>query len=125
MPGKAPGLDFTGLRFHAGLVDGASIEIGGRAERRGVLARIKADAFRIAIGVDHVTMEVRLHHGRTGQEIGIKPVHMPVGIGQFQAGVVEPCLDVVRNECACMRHAKNDRAITAEDVNRLHGHLPA
>ena len=120
VPGLAAQVDLAGRGFFAVQIDRAAVEIGHRAERRRVLPRIEADAFRVPVGIDDISVEGGADHGRAGQKVGIEPVHVPVGVGNGLTRFVQPGADVVGNEGARMRHTENDRAVAGKDLDRLH-----
>ena len=74
-------LDFIGRRCLAIEIDRRAIEGSGRAQAGGVLPRVERFVGRVAIGVDDVAMYRCTDDSGVGQQIGIQPTDVPVGIG--------------------------------------------
>ncbi len=112
------------------LPDRKPVKVGFRDQRRGVLAGIEADAFRVAIGVDAIAVEGGANHGRAFEDTVIKPVDVPVGIGENPAIFIEARPDVAGNIRARVRKAQNDgrRALPdfkgAQDQASSDGRMP-
>ena len=111
-------LDLLGRRFP--FPDLMPVEIGQRHQPGGVLAGIKARVVRAAVGVDDIAVEGRAHGGRAGQKPVVKPVDMPVGVGQHPTAVVQPGHDLVGQIGAGVGQAQDDRAIALRDLDRGH-----
>ena len=81
----------------SGAPDGLIVEVDLGNQAGGVLARIKAPTAGVAVGVDYVAMKPRRHGGGAGQQVAIKPVHVPVGVGQGLADGVQPGANGLRH----------------------------
>ncbi len=101
--------------------DGLAIEACHRHQARRVLIGIKARAGRIAVRINYVAMKVCPHRCGTWQDIRIKPVDVPVCVGERLADRREPREHILRNKCTAMGNSKDDRSLPLFYVNGVHG----
>jgi len=110
-------------RLGAVLPDGLAVEIRLGDQACGVLAGIEACPLRIAVGVDHVSVECRANRRRIRQKAVVELVDMPVGIGEQPTVVVQPVPDRRRHVGSRMRKTENDGGGTLSDFEHRHSGL--
>ncbi len=96
-----------------------TIKISQRHQGRGVLTGIQTDPCRVAIGIDHVTMERCPNRRDIIEKPVIKRVDMPIRIGKFAPAIIQFCGNVVWNIGPRMGQSQNDGTIAVPDFNRI------
>ncbi|MNL50622.1 hypothetical protein D3C87_1736520 [compost metagenome] len=117
--------DVVLIRFLPLIPDRFAVEIGFRNKACGVLSWIEANAFRIAVGIDHITMKGGANRRRVGEQIRVEIMNMPVGIGKHLAVVVQALPNRCGNIGAGMGQAENDGRCAFFNIEDAHLTPPA